>query len=61
MGSKEIQQMYIRIRVDSLVIVALSAEPPGVNENCVCVSHNIEYQCQGNCKMMENCVYSFLK
>lgn len=25
-----------RIRVDSLVIVALSAEPPGVNELCVC-------------------------
>lgn len=38
MGSKKIQQMYIRIRINSLVIVALSAEPPGVNELCVCCS-----------------------
>ena len=30
--------MYIRICVDRSVIVALSAEPPGVNELCVCVS-----------------------
>lgn len=34
MGSKEIQQIYIRLRVDRLVIVALPAEPPGVHELC---------------------------
>jgi hypothetical protein len=38
MGLKETQQMYIRTCVDRSVIVALSAEPPGVNELCVCVS-----------------------
>jgi hypothetical protein len=37
MGLKETQQMYIRTCVDRSVIVALSAEPPGVNELCVCV------------------------
>lgn len=29
--------MYIRTCVDRSVIVALSAEPPGVNELCVCM------------------------
>jgi hypothetical protein len=37
MGPKETQQMYIRTCIDISVIVALSAEPPGVNEWCVCV------------------------
>jgi hypothetical protein len=37
MGPKETQQMYIRTCIDRSVIVALSAEPPGVNELCVCV------------------------
>jgi hypothetical protein len=31
------QQMYIRTCIVRSVIVALSAEPPGVNELCVCV------------------------
>ena len=35
MGSKNIQQMYIKTCIDRSVIVALSAEPPGVNEFCV--------------------------
>jgi hypothetical protein len=30
--------MYIRTCVDRLVLVALSAQPPGVNELCVCVA-----------------------
>jgi hypothetical protein len=29
--------MYIRTCIDRLVLVALSAQPPGVNELCVCV------------------------
>jgi hypothetical protein len=29
--------MYIRTCIDRSAIVALSAEPPGVNELCVCV------------------------
>jgi hypothetical protein len=29
--------MYIRTCTDRLVLVALSAQPPGVNELCVCV------------------------
>lgn len=37
MGPKETQQMYIRTCIDRSAIVALSAEPPGVNELCVCV------------------------
>jgi hypothetical protein len=37
MGPKETQQMYIRTCIDRSVIVALSAEPPGVNELCVCI------------------------
>jgi hypothetical protein len=35
MGPKETQQMYIRTCIDRSAIVALSAEPPGVNELCV--------------------------
>jgi hypothetical protein len=38
MGPKETQQMYIRTCIDRSAIVALSAEPPGVNELCVCNS-----------------------
>jgi hypothetical protein len=37
MGPKETQQMYSRTCIDRSAIVALSAEPPGVNELCVCV------------------------
>lgn len=40
MGPKEIEQMYIRTCVDGSVIVALLAEPPGVNESCVCTLHS---------------------
>jgi hypothetical protein len=47
MGLKETQQMYIRTCVDRFVIVALSAEPPGVNELCVCVSPHVEFSNQG--------------
>jgi hypothetical protein len=32
--------MYIRTCTDRLVLVALSAQPPGVNELCVCVSQD---------------------
>lgn len=35
MGSKNIQQMYVKTCIDRSVIVAFSAEPPGVNEFCV--------------------------
>jgi hypothetical protein len=31
--------MYVRICIDRSVLVALSAQPPGVNELCVCVYH----------------------
>jgi hypothetical protein len=40
MGPKETQQMYIRTCIDRSAIVALSAEPPGVNELCVCIKKN---------------------
>ena len=35
MGLKEIPQMYIRSWVDRSMIVARSAELPGVNKSCV--------------------------
>ena len=37
MGSKETRQMFKYACTGRLVIVALSAQPPGVNELCVCV------------------------
>jgi hypothetical protein len=37
MGLKEIQHMYVRTCIGRSVLVALSAQPPGVNELCVCV------------------------
>jgi hypothetical protein len=37
MGSKETRQIYIRTCIDRSALVALSAQPPGVNELCVCV------------------------
>ena len=37
MGSKETRRIPKHACTGRLVIVALSAEPPGVNELCVCV------------------------
>lgn len=36
MGSKETRHILGHVYIDRLVIVALSAQPPGVNELCVC-------------------------
>jgi len=37
MGSKETRRIPKHTCIGRLVIVALSAQPPGVNELCVCV------------------------
>jgi hypothetical protein len=37
MGSKETRRIPKHACIGRLVIVALSAQPPGVNELCVCV------------------------
>jgi hypothetical protein len=42
MGSKETQRIPKHACTGRLVIVALSAQPPGVNELCVCVCVCIE-------------------
>jgi hypothetical protein len=39
MGSNETRRMPKHACTDRLVIVALSAQPPGVNELCVCTVH----------------------
>jgi hypothetical protein len=40
MGSKETRRMYTRTYIDRPVIVALLAQPPGVDELCVCVCND---------------------
>jgi hypothetical protein len=43
MGSKEIRRIPKHACIGRLVIVALSAQPPGVNELCVCVLYKCQY------------------
>jgi hypothetical protein len=43
MGSKETRLILKQACTGRLVIVALSAQPPGVNELCVCVCMPTHY------------------